>query len=264
MSAPKVALSIAGSDPTGGAGLQLDLQVFRSRGVHGCAIPTALTIQDTVKVHRVLPTFPSVVLDQIRVLASDLLPHAVKLGMLATDDVLRSVELALSGFDAGIPIVIDPILRSSSGHELLERRAIPGLLRLCQGAALVTPNRPEAEVLSGRAVESRTQVEDAARALVEEHGARAVLVKGGHASGAPDDCLVRAIDGHTEVRWLEGQRLDVGPVHGTGCALSAAITADLALGVSLEDAIDRGRAFVTEGLRSAWSAGGGARLLGWA
>ena len=153
MRAMRVALSIAGSDPTGGAGLQADLQVFRSLGVHGAGVITALTVQDTVKVHQVLPAFPSVVLDQLRVLLADLRPHALKIGMLATDDVAINVELGLGVLDADgdvpVPIVIDPVLAASDGTSLLERRAWGTLERLIGRAALVTPNLPDAEALTG-------------------------------------------------------------------------------------------------------------------
>lgn len=262
MTTQRIALSIAGSDPTGGAGLQLDLQVFRSLGVHGSAVPTALTVQDTAKVRQVLPAFPSVVLDQLRVLIADLPPHAVKIGMLATDDVLRSVDLVVSALPDPIQLVIDPILHASDGTSLLERRAWPGLTELFARAALVTPNRPEAGALTGREVESRRQVEDAARCFVEELGARAVLIKGGHADGSPDDCLCLQEAGRTELRWLGGERHDVGPVHGTGCALSAAITAELALGKPLDAAVDSGRQFVRGAIARSWTAGAGGRLLG--
>jgi len=144
----RVALSIAGSDPTGGAGLQADLQVFRSLGVHGAGVITALTVQDTSKVHQVLPVFPSVVLSQLRVLLADLRPHAVKIGMLATEDVALNVELGLGALDADgevrVPIVIDPVLAASDGTSLLERRAWSTLERLIGRAAIVTPNLPEA------------------------------------------------------------------------------------------------------------------------
>ena len=258
----RIALSVAGSDPTGGAGLQLDLQVFRALGVHGAGVVTALTIQDTKKVHRVLPAFPSVVTDQLRALLSDVTPHAVKLGMLASDDVLRAVQLGLeTRADARPPLVVDPVLRASDGSVLLERRAFPGLLDLMRGAALVTPNLPEAEALAGRDVSSRRGVEEAARWFVAEVGAEAALVKGGHSSGAPDDCLaVRAGEG-IAITWLTGERLAGGPVHGTGCALSAAIAAELARGRGLDDAIGRGRTFVRSAIARAESVGAGARLL---
>jgi hydroxymethylpyrimidine/phosphomethylpyrimidine kinase len=258
----RIALSIAGSDPTGGAGLPLDLQVFRALGVHGAGVVTALTIQDTKKVHRVLPVFPSVVTDQLRALLADVRPHAVKLGMLASDDVLRAVQLGLEAqSDPRPPLVIDPVLRASDGTLLLERRAWPGLLDLMRGATLVTPNLLEAEALAGRDVSSRHGAEEAACWFVAEVGAAAALVKGGHREGAPDDCLAVREGGGVRVHWLPGERLPGPPVHGTGCALSAAITAALATGRSLEEAVARGRAFVRAAIARAEPVGSGARLL---
>jgi len=257
----RIALSIAGSDPTGGAGLQADLQVFRALGVHGQGVVSALTVQDTVKVHRVLPVFPNVVLDQLRILLRDAPPDAVKLGMLAGDDVVRAVAHGLSELPEGVPIVVDPVLAASDGTPLLERRAIPALLELLSRCALVTPNLEEARELSGCDVSTRAGVEAAARTLVEECGAGAALVKGGHAEGPPDDCLALGQGGSTVVHWLTGRRLDVGPVHGTGCALAAAVTAGLAQGRSLEEAVDDARRFVVEALARAEAAGSGARLL---
>jgi hydroxymethylpyrimidine/phosphomethylpyrimidine kinase len=258
----RIALSVAGSDPTGGAGLQLDLQVFRALGVHGAGVVTALTIQDTKRVHRVLPAFPSVVSDQLRALLADVTPHAVKLGMLATDDVLRAVALGLAAAgEPRPPLVIDPVLRASDGTQLLERRAYGALLELMKGAALVTPNLPEAEALSGHDVSSRRGAEQAARWLVAEAGAGAALVKGGHASGAADDCLARREGTGVAVAWLPGERIAGAPVHGTGCALSAAIAAGLARGETLDAAVARGRNFVREAIARAEAVGGG-RLLG--
>jgi len=259
----KMALTIAGSDPTGGAGLQLDLQVFRALGVHGLGVPTALTVQDTGRVHQVLPTFPSVVLDQLRVLLRDLTPAAVKIGMLASDDVARNVALALVGLDEAIPWVIDPVLASSDGTPLLERRAWPMLHSLFPRAALVTPNRPEAAALTGEDVSSDAGAEKAAASLLAD-GARAVLVKGGHREGAPRDLLALRDDQGERMRWLEGDRVAAGETHGTGCALSSAIAAGLALGQTLEVAVDAGRAFVTEALARAAASpppGSGARVL---
>ena len=259
----RIALSVAGSDPTGGAGLQLDLQVFRALGVHGAGVLTALTLQDTKKVHRVLPAFPSVVIDQLRVLLADLTPHAIKLGMLATDDVLRAVALGLAGTrEPRPPLVIDPVLRASDGAQLLERRAFGALVELMKGAALVTPNLPEAESLSGLDVSSRRGTEAAARWFVAEAGAEAALVKGGHSEGAADDCLAKREGDGVTITWLAGERIAGAPVHGTGCALSAAITAGLAAGRGLDESIARGRSFVREAITRAESVGGGARLLG--
>lgn len=256
----RVALSIAGSDPTGGAGLQLDLQVFRAHGLHGAGVPTALTIQDSARVHQVLPVFPSVVLEQLRRLLADLRPVVVKIGMLASDDVVRSVALALSGMDASIPWVLDPVLAASDGTPLLERRAWGTLAGLFPRATLITPNRPEAAELSGEDASSDAGAERAARALLAQ-GARAVLVKGGHRAGAPRDLLARTSGDGVQITWLEGERHDVGPVHGTGCALSSAVAAALADGAELAEAVRRGRAFVAAAIARAQPAGAGARFL---
>jgi hydroxymethylpyrimidine/phosphomethylpyrimidine kinase len=257
------ALSIAGSDPTGGAGIQADLQVFRHLGVHGCAVITALTIQDTSKVHSVLPVFPSVVLDQLRVVLNDTTPGAVKIGMLASDDVARSVELGLESLPAEVPIVLDPILLASDGTPLLERRAWGTLRALCARATLLTPNVPELTELCGRDASSRAAGEDGARHCIEELGAQAVLLKGGHRDGSPDDLLATCESDGIRFAWLAGERIDAGPVHGTGCALASAITARLAQGESLSAAVGSAREFVASGLRRAATLGAGARVLGY-
>jgi hydroxymethylpyrimidine/phosphomethylpyrimidine kinase len=238
----KVALSIAGSDPTGGAGLQADLQVFRAMGVHGAGVVTAITVQDTAKVHQVLPAFPSVVLEQLRVLLRDLTPDVIKIGALVSDDVVRNVQLALA-----------PIL--------LERRAWGALQSMIGSAALVTPNLQEAAALTGCDTSTEEGAQAAACALVLEFGARASLVKGGHRDGPPRDLLALRDGGSVSLRWLEGERIPGGPFHGTGCALSSAIAAQLALGVALEDAVDRGRQFVANALRNSAGSGARARLL---
>ena len=260
----RVALSIAGSDPTGGAGLQADLQVFRSFGVHGAAVVTALTVQDTARVHRVLPVFPNVVLEQLRVLLADLSPHAVKIGMLATDDVARSVALGLQDLPRGPkapPIVIDPVLRASDGTRLLEPRARGVLEELIGRAAIVTPNLSEAQEITGCDVSTEEGVQAAGCALVVNLGAGAALVKGGHRDGPPDDLLVVRSGGSASLLWLRGERVEAGNVHGTGCALSSAIAADLARGAELQPAVERARRFVANGLRHAEAAGHRARLL---
>ncbi len=259
------ALSIAGSDPSGGGGLQLDLQVFRHLGVHGSGAVTALTIQDTRRVHRVLPVFPSAVLDQIRVVLRDCPPGAIKIGMLASDDVARAVTHALEELPvppAGPPRVVDPVLRASDGTPLLETRAIPTLTGLIARSDLVTPNLPEAEALTGIDVGSRAGCEAAARALLEL-GARAVLLKGGHREGPPDDLLLaRERAGEVPVAsWLAGERSEGPPVRGTGCALSAAIAAGLARGHGLWKAVEDARRFVASALARARTSGPDCRVL---
>jgi hydroxymethylpyrimidine kinase/phosphomethylpyrimidine kinase len=246
---PKV-LTIAGSDPTGGAGLQLDLQVLAAHGVHGMAVPTALTVQSTERVQRVLPAFPSVVAEQIAFLLADMLPDAIKIGMLATDDIVLRVGDVLGRH--AIPRVVDPVLRASDGTFLLERRAWGNLLeRICAGAALVTPNLPEARELTGH-----SDPERAAKDLLEV-GARAVLIKGGHADGPPDDFLLSAEGSE----WIRAEHAVAGGAHGTGCALSAAIAARLALGDALGDAVRAAKRYVEAALAEAFRAGRGQKIL---
>jgi hydroxymethylpyrimidine/phosphomethylpyrimidine kinase len=244
-----LALSIAGSDPTGGAGLQLDLQVFALHGVHGMAVPTALTVQATTGVKRCLPVFPASAREQLVHLLADLRPHALKLGMLATDDLLLAVADVLE--PSGVPRVLDPVLRASDGAWLLERRAWRNLCeRLVRGAALVTPNLDEAELLTGE------REPQAAAAAFLAMGARAVLIKGGHAEGAPDDLLATAAGSS----WLRGTRHPRSP-HGTGCALSAAIAARLARGETLEDAVRGAKRWLEPAIAAAAAVGRGRPLL---
>ena len=261
----QVALSIAGSDPTGGAGIQADLQVFRAHGVHGAAVISALTIQDTERVHSVLPVFPSVVLDQLRVLLKDITPDAIKIGALGSDDVVRNVTLGLGqlpvSLAARVPIVIDPVLAASDGTALLERRAWGALQALIGLAELVTPNLEEAAALTGCDTSTEEGTQASACAFVSDFGAQAALVKGGHRDGPPRDLLATRAGGTVTLAWLDGERIGGGPVHGTGCALSSAITAHLALGASLPDAVNRARMFVADALRNAEARGKRARFL---
>jgi len=250
LQAPPCVLSIAGSDPTGGAGVQQDLQVFALHGVHGMAVPTALTVQSTDRVHKVLPAFPNVVGEQLVALLTDVRPRVVKVGMLATDDVLLRVADLLERFAA--PRVVDPVLKASSGPWLLERRAWGNLVdRIVAGAEVVTPNLDEAEWLTGERDPER------AAPIFLEMGASAVLVKGGHAEGPADDLLLT----RTGATWLRASRRVSEGAHGTGCALSAAIAAQLALGVSLESAVAQAKQFVEDALGGAFKVGRGAPLL---
>ena len=231
--------------------MQLDLRVFTKLRVHGMAVPTALIAQTTEKVHRVLPAFPNVVGEQLACLLDDIVPDVIKIGMLATDDVLLRVASVLDRHE--IPRVVDPVLRASDGTILLERRAYGSLLdRIVNGAAVVTPNLPEARELTGC-----DEPGEAARVLLEA-GAQAVLVTGGHADGPPDDLFV------TPAASLEipGERRSAEPVHGTGCALSSAIAAGLAHGLALEEAVREAKRFTADAIGRAFAAGRGQRLLG--
>jgi hydroxymethylpyrimidine/phosphomethylpyrimidine kinase len=257
-------LSIAGSDPTGGAGLQADLQVCHAFGVHGAAIPSALTVQDGLHVRQVLPVFPSVILEQVRSTLAALKPAAIKIGMLASDDVVRNVTLALAAARA-VPVVVDPVLASSDGTPLLERRAYRALRDLLHGRCLVTPNWPEMEMLAERSLPRRRDGEAAARELLEDLALEAVLLKGGHLEGDAADLLVRRASrddgGEIEMEWLPGDRLPGPPVHGTGCALSTAIAAGLALGHPLREAVVNARRFVVRAIAHARLLDNGARIL---
>ena len=257
----KVALSIAGSDPSGGGGLQADLQVFRALHVHGCGVVTAMTVQDTQRVHQSLPAFPNIVLDQLRVLLRDLPPDVVKLGMLATDDVVRNVALGLGLLQPGTPIVIDPVMLASDGTALLEPRAYGALGGLIATATLVTPNLPEAEALTQCDVSTERGVEAAAAQLVTELGARAALIKGGHRDGAPDDLLVERTRTGVTHSWLRGERIERGPVRGTGCILASAIAAHIGRGDALPLAVEKGRAFLRQALEAPAAEGSRGRLL---
>lgn len=260
----KSVLAIAGSDPTGGAGLQADLQVIRHLGCHGMGVISALTVQDTQKVHSVLPVFPSVILDQLRCLIQDAPPDAVKIGMLASDDIVRNTTVGLASLPEGVPVVLDPILFASDGSYLLERRAYAALMDLFALTTLVTPNLPEIETLLEQDVSGKRASESAARRFVEEFNCPAVLLKGGHRDGAPDDLLAMRRGDEIELHWFEGERIETEArgVHGTGCALSSAIAVGLAEGLDLVEAITRARAFVAGGLANAHAVGRGAQVLG--
>jgi hydroxymethylpyrimidine kinase/phosphomethylpyrimidine kinase len=257
-------LSIAGSDPTGGAGIQADCQVLAAFGVHAAAVPTALTIQDGLRVRRVLPVFPTLVLEQLRSTLDAVRPEAIKIGMLASDDVVRNVLLALGGYEK-TPVVIDPVLAASDGSLLLERRAYGSLRALIHGRRLLTPNWPEAEILIGSKIPDRRDGEAAARQLLLDLALEAVLLKGGHLAGDASDLLVWRCEtaGGDGIRteWLAGERLPGPAVHGTGCALSTAIAAGLAKGESLRASIDEARRYVKDAIRRARPLANGARLL---
>lgn len=268
--AMKSVLSIAGSDPTGGAGLQADVQVFNAFGVHGAAVPTALTNQNGIHIRQVLPVFPSALLESLRSTLEAVSPSAIKIGMLATDDLVRNVLLALAPHSK-IPVVIDPVLASSDGTPLLEKRAYAALRDLIHGRTLLTPNWPEAEILTDQGLPRRRDAEDAAQQLVRDLQLEGLLLKGGHRVDDADDLLVTRVmrqdgsredrDAKLEIEWLPGERLPGDPVHGTGCALSAAIAARIALGDELRDAVVTARAFVRTAIENAHTLGNGARIL---
>lgn len=248
-----VALSVAGSDSGGGAGLQADLKTWAALGVFGTSVVTCVTAQNTREVRSVEPIEPRAVVDQIRAVLEDLPVAAAKTGVLPSAEHVR-VAADLLG---GLPLVVDPVLVATSGDVLAAQETADAMMDvLLPRATLVTPNLAEAQRLTGRRVETVADMRDAARALVER-GAGAVLLKGGHLQGAAVDVLVD--EGGVEE--FAGERVDVGPVHGTGCALSAAIAGEIARGRALRESIATAKHFVAGQLRASLSLGGGARVL---
>ncbi|HEX6536737.1 MAG TPA: bifunctional hydroxymethylpyrimidine kinase/phosphomethylpyrimidine kinase [Gemmatimonadaceae bacterium] len=231
----QIALTIAGSDSGGGAGIQADLKTFHRFGVFGTSVITAITAQNTVGVTGWVAVDAPMVRAQLDAVATDLRPAAVKSGMLADAAVVRAVADGLRAH-ALAPYVLDPVMVATSGDPLLEPDAVRGIReRLLPLATLVTPNLNEAELLLGDEVRDPAAMERAARRLVAL-GARAALVKGGHLAGAE---MVDVLFDGREVRRFHHPRLDTPHTHGTGCTLSAAIAAHLALGAPLTAAVER-------------------------
>jgi len=253
---PSIALTVAGSDPSGGAGIQADLKTFAAFEVYGAAVITCATAQNTTgvrAVHELPAVFVAAELDAV---LDDLAVGAAKSGMLGSAAIVEVVAERFARAGAP-PLVVDPVMVATSGDRLIHDDAVAVVrARLLPCARLVTPNLAEAAVLSGRPVASDAERRDAARAI-RDLGAGAVLVKGGHASGPATDLLLDA-DGFEEIA---GERLDVGPLHGAGCTLSAAIAAGIACGRDLRAAVRDAKRFVGEAIRRAPAVGRGARPL---
>jgi len=251
----QIVLTIAGSDSGGGAGIQADLKTFHRFGVFGTSAITAVTAQNTSGVRDWMALPPALVAAQIEAVATDLRPDAVKSGMLGNAAVIAAVAAGLETHDLR-PYVLDPVMLASSGDALLERDAVgalrSSLLPLCD---LVTPNAEEAMVLTGADVATMADQERAARRLVDE-GAGAALVKGGHVAG--DEVVDVLFDAATRVaRTFRHRRIDSRHTHGTGCTLSAAIAAHLALGLALERAVETSLDYVHRAIAGAPGLGAG-------
>ncbi len=253
---PPRVLTIAGSDPSGGAGLQADVKTFQALGCYGMAVVTALTAQDTTGVHAVHLPGGAFVRAQLDAVLGDCPPAAVKTGMLPTADVVRTVADALREL-AAVRLVVDPVLVATSGDSLADENVV-GALRefLVPMADIVTPNAYEARALTGVRVTDPASGRVAASALVEL-GARAAVVTGGDVRGDTvyDVLVTRDPSGMTE---RVAPRIGAGPTHGTGCTFAAALVARLAHGASVRDAFIAAHAFVRTGLESAFAVGRGA------
>jgi len=257
-----VPLTIAGSDPTGGAGLQADLKVFLRYGLSGAAVCTATTAQGPTGVAAVHPVPAGVVTSQLVTLLRDVKPAAIKVGLLGSGENVRAVARALLPLSRrGVPIVLDPVLAASDGTRLLPADDVALLRRhLLPLATLVTPNLAEAAELAGTDEDRvRSHTDEVVQALLRG-GCRNVLIKGGHLDG--DEAVdVLGLKGGEMVLFSAARVPRRLNVHGTGCALSAGITALLALGRSLEDAVQGGKAFVTAAIETARPIGKGERQL---
>jgi hydroxymethylpyrimidine kinase/phosphomethylpyrimidine kinase len=245
------ALTIAGSDSGGGAGIQADLKTFAALGVHGISAITAVTAQNPSSVRRVEPISDKVVIDQIDAATSGFEPGAIKTGMLFNREIIRAVAYRLKSVKA--PVVVDPVMISTSVAVLLEKSAIRELLlTLLPLATLVTPNLPESEFLLKRRIHDPEQMRAAARELNSSYYC-AVLVKGGHLKSAKTAVDV-FYDGDSELL-LESPFIKGVSTHGTGCTYSAAITAYLALGKDLKEAVIKGKEFISNAIASSWRCG---------
>jgi hydroxymethylpyrimidine/phosphomethylpyrimidine kinase len=248
----KVALTIAGSDSGGGAGIQADLKTFAAHRVHGTSAITAVTAQNSVAVTDYVALEPRMVVAQIEAVASDMPVAAAKTGMLANREIIRSIAWAVSRFR--IPnLVVDPVMVAKSGDRLLDPAAEQAYVEhLFPLAVLITPNLMEAEALLRRPVRDLDAMRGAARDLLAG-GPRAVLVKGGHLAGDPVDVF---FDGD-RLEELPASRIATRNTHGTGCTYSAAIAARLALGAELLDAVRGAKEYLTEAIRRSYSVGAG-------
>ncbi len=249
----RTALSIAGSDPSGGAGVQADLKVFFRFGVYGMSALTLLTVQNTLGVQGVHLLPPELVYDQIQAVAQDLPVHAAKTGALGNGAIVEAVARAVRAFGLE-PLVVDPVMVAKSGDLLLEKEAVEALKTLLfPQATLITPNRLEAEVLLGQPIRTLEEAEEAARALLLL-GPQAVLLKGGHLEGEEATDLLASREG---VWRFSAPRVKTRQTHGTGCTLSAAIAALLARGRPLEEAVAGAKRYLTQALKTAPGLGHG-------
>ncbi len=239
----KTALTIAGSDSSGGAGIQADIKTMTVNGVYAMSVITALTAQNTTGVRSVMNVTPEFLEEQMDCVFTDLRPDAVKIGMLPSAELMRAVAGKLREYGA-IRIVVDPVMVATSGSRLMEEDAVQVMKEeLFPLADVITPNLPEAEVLSGRTIVTEQEMEDAA-AWIGQTCRTAVLLKGGHQRNDANDLLYR--DG--SLRWFRGKRIMNPNTHGTGCTLSSAIAANLAKGFSLEESVERAKEYLSGAL----------------
>lgn len=252
MSELKRVLTIAGSDSSGGAGIQADLKTMMAHGVYGMSAITALTAQNTTGVYGVQEATPEFLAQQIDCIFTDIRPDAVKIGMVSSAAIVEVIAAKLTAYKAE-HIVCDPVMVATSGSALIKGGTVDTLVtKLLPLAEVVTPNIPEAEVLCGFSIENAEDMERAA-AVIAETISGSVLIKGGHSTDNADDLLYS--DG--KAYWYHAERIDNENNHGTGCTLSSAIASNLALGYDVPEAVSRAKAYITSALRDGLNLGTG-------
>lgn len=245
-------LTIAGSDSSGGAGIQADLKTFAAHGTFGMSVITAVTAQNTCGVTKVQNIDCDVVKAQIEAVFDDIRVDAVKIGMVSQPEIIEAIASCLRHYQPKI-IVVDPVMISKSGYPLLAPEACATLIKeLLPLATLLTPNLPEAEAITGLQVSKKEEMRPVAEKIIAL-GAKAVLVKGGHLNDTADDLL---FDGSTET-WFPGKRIATKNTHGTGCTLSSSLAANLAKGLSLREAVQASKAYVTTAIEHGIALGSG-------
>ena len=248
----KTALTIAGSDSSGGAGIQADIKTMTVNGVFAMSAITALTAQNTTGVTDILEATPAFLEKELDAVFTDIFPDAVKIGMVSSAELITVIADKLRQYGAR-HIVVDPVMVATSGAKLLRDDAIEVLKeRLLPLAEVLTPNIPETEILYGQTIESAEDMEAAARSIGERYGC-AVLCKGGHDLNDANDLLWK--DG--QARWFKGRRIDNPNTHGTGCTLSSAIASNLAKGYELDQAVERAKAYISGALAAQLDLGKG-------
>jgi len=248
----KNVLSIAGSDSSGGAGIQADLKTMCALGVYGMTVITAITAQNTQGVYGVQEIDSSMVAAQIDAVFKDIRVDAVKIGMVSSPDIIHTIRTSLLSLKAK-NIVVDPVMVSKSGYKLLRPEALDAVRSLTAIADVLTPNIPEAELLAGFSINTEEDMREAAKKIAAL-GAKSVLMKGGHRLGNDAVDLLFANNGFVR---LQTRRIDTKHTHGTGCTLSSAISCRLALGDSIEEAVRRAKDYITRAISDAYPVGGG-------
>ncbi|SER36802.1 hydroxymethylpyrimidine/phosphomethylpyrimidine kinase [Gracilibacillus ureilyticus] len=248
----KSALTIAGTDPSGGAGIQADLKAFQEREVYGMSVITSVVAQNTLGVQQVEHLSIPFIEQQFDAVWNDIKPDAVKTGMIATIEMMELIAGKLENTD--VPYVIDPVMVAKSGHSLMEEKSREVIRNmLIPLSTVVTPNVPEAELLVGFTIKTLEDAEKAAKVIVKELGAKAAVVKGGHLEGEAKDVLY---DGN-DYTYLTSERFPTHHTHGTGCTFSAVITAELAKGKTIKQAVEAGKKFITDAIKYSLKLGNG-------